>query len=768
MPSIQRPYTLFDTEQVVYSRASAQPWVGFEYINDLPEGWLFDIKRWCSLFDLRLPSLPRLTDPSTQGLPEWDYFKSGVGSDKIDLEVTHLKEESIDHERLWIPQVKHGWYYRWKTDYFFYGDNSRVQYVDSTDNEDGRNVVILASAPEPGFPILASSFRRTTFYQTPVYDTRVQQAQPFTGVYQDEEQLSTATPVTREVVWANVDTTKREFVVDRRIPDTIRLLFNRDYIESVGTTPTQLQDFGTGDILGASDGSEWQTFRLERFPVVPDTFRLYVVDASASTWEEGVRVDTYNDLLDLADAIYPYGGFYYYLDKDLGRVLFGDAETGVPTKGHYVVAMYDVTLRIEYEEADLSTKIEAWNADVNPVTQSVNQGFVCITHEELDPASITLKIHKDLISGLDTEIYGPIYVGNDYATLRAEVLSPTGTPVPSVEIQFDLVPDTVGFLGGSSTGTAYGVTDGSGYSYSFYQPPVDSEDMGFYATGEDAVQGNVLHLNNPEAGLSLDDDVYLYKILKDDPLLGMVYDEYLEGNLPDPPWWANPSTYPTNYESWRDQIIQMHNLAEWTTTPEPNGRKVIVYNWDAVAINPILGTAGAFVPTRPLSVNAAGGELTYPAGALLEADAEYNVAIPPYYHDIGAYWVVCTKYVQFQASCFSSYYNKRIYSDIITARVQLPRYLLGEYVNEQLYKIPFGWKIYQDAERNHAAGLDGATFLTINPHSGPYEIIDLVIDTDGDGTPDFFEPYYQYQDQSMTGEWASAPWSGISFKFSVS
>lgn len=766
MASIYRPYTLFDTKQEVYYRASTQPFVGFERTEDLPEGWLFDIKRWSSLFDLKLPVMPRLHDPSTQGLPEWDYFESGVGSTKTDLLVRSIEERFIDHERLWLPQIDHGWYYRYRTDYFYYSDNSRVQYIDPTENESGRNVVTLEAEVEPSKPILAASFTRDNEFSISLYDVRCKQMGEFSGLWAAGEQLDTTLPATQLPIWANVDTTKREFVVDRSVDGVTKLLFNDDYIESVGVTPASIQDFGTGDILGASTGASGQLFKLKRFPVIPSTFSLYVVDADASTWEEWTRVDTYQDLVDYMDLPYAYGNKYYYLDKDLGRVVLGDAESGIPPFGHYLVAIYDVTFRIEYEEKDCSTNIEAWDADCSPVTQTTNQGFVCISHEELEPASISLKISKNLIPLEDPAVYGPLYVGNDYATLRAEVLSSTDTPVPNVEVEFSLTPSSIGAIGGSSNGLGYATTDGNGHAYTFYQPPVDAEEMGFYASSEDAVQGDQLHLDNPEAGLTLDDDIYLYKVLKDDPFLGMTFHDYLVDNLPTPPWWADPVTYPHQYEIWKDQMVQLMQLAEWDVSPNPNGRKVIVYNWSATAINPVLGGAGAFIPTRPLSVDASGGVLTYPTGALLPSDPYYMMAYPPYFQDIGAYWVAATKYIEFRASCWSTFYNRRIYSNIIRARIQLPRYLLGEYVNEQLYKIPFGWKLYQDGERNHAAGLDGATFLTINPHSGPYQIVDLVIDSDDDGVPDYWDPY-EYQDQSFTGDWASAPWSGISFKVTV-
>jgi hypothetical protein len=66
------------------------------------------------------------------------------------------------------------------------------------------------------------------------------------------------------------------------------------------------------------------------------------------------------------------------------------------------------------------------------------------------------------------------------------------------------------------------------------------------------------------------------------------------------------------------------------------------------------------------------------------------------------------------------------------ARVSLPQYLLGEYLSALGEKVPFGWKLFSETD-NVAAGLDGATFITINPHQGPYEVIDIVGGTGGTG-----------------------------------
>jgi hypothetical protein len=75
--------------------------------------------------------------------------------------------------------------------------------------------------------------------------------------------------------------------------------------------------------------------------------------------------------------------------------------------------------------------------------------------------------------------------------------------------------------------------------------------------------------------------------------------------------------------------------------------------------------------------------------------------------------------------------------------------MLGVYINSLGEKVPFGWKLIED-DNNVAAALDGATFITINPFSGPYPIIDLVDNT------------------GLTGDWADAPFRVANFTFTIS
>jgi hypothetical protein len=743
--------------QVVTQEVSTKPYVGFENELDLPDGWQYDVRRWASLFDLRLPSLPRLADPSSQGVKESEYFLSGVGAvDLGDLYVNSIQELIENYERHWIPVVRNGHYFRFKSPYFYYGDDSRIQYIDPTENKNNRNYLELNAAHNIDTPILAATFKRHPTTKAPLYDLRVGQSVKFTGLYSGGVEQETVTALGK-IIWENVDTTKKEFITDQTIDGLTRLFFNEDYTQSVGVTPTVYEDLGACEFLGVSTGVNWQAFRLQKFPVLTNDFVLYLANTTTKTWETLVRIDSWWDLF--TTAVQPTDTKRYYLDKDLGIVYFGSATYGgIPPLGRSLVAKYTTTLRIEYEEADRPQEIKAWSADVSPVTQGTNQGFVCISHEIIEASSINLSINKPSISGvIDPKHYGPIIAGADYAILKATVLSPSGLPVRGIDVYFEMTPTNIGYLNGAESSGS--LTNANGFAYSSYQPPVSADALGFYSTtvrpsthpyypdGKDVI------IKTAETGLQgREEEVYLYQILKDDVLQGYkTIDEFLY-QIESPGWVVDAITF----NRWKTEMILEYDLKDWVEPTEGkpiSGRKVIIYqvngtdNFDQYAIHPALGTLGAAVPIRP-----------YLAEKITNPSDEYygfwrliyhEDAVPdcgPLY-DVGGYWMAASRLITFQAHCWSPYYNREIYSNKIIVRVTLPDYLLGEYVNELGQKIPFGWKILGDLD-NVAAGLDGATFITINPHSGPYEILDLV----NGGT---------------TGEWASAPFKSVGFQFEV-
>lgn len=770
--TIQRPNINFRTRQVVLHEASTEPYVGFEHLEGdrQPGGWLYDIKRWCSTFDLRVPTMPRLADASTQGLSETEYFQQGVGDiDLGDLYVKQLDETFLNHERHWLPHVLHGWYYRYKWPYFYYGDNSRVQNINPTDNRSGRNYLELEATPDVTSPISAAKFKRHPINRAASYYIRVQQTHAFTGTYTDGEEQETVSPLGK-INWSNVDYTKKEFIIDSTIDGTTLLRFNRNFVEQHGVIPTVFNDLGACECLGASTGADYQLFHLKYFPVLADaSFHLYVADITDNTWEEWTRVDTWWELLNLDP---PAGGIYqttkYFVDKDLGIVYFGSGnDGGVPDVGKYIVATYRSTLRVEYEELERPTNTIASNADVNPVAQSVDQGFVLITHQQLEPASITLEIDKAPIPFVSPLEYGPIVVGADYALLRAHVVDSNGIDIPGIEVGFTMDPTTVGYLGGSTA--TNGTTNAEGHAYATYQPPTSADDMGFYSTiVRDSTHPLYLSTHRDiiirHSDIGWEDretDIYLYHVLKDDVLQGYsTLDSFLYNAIGYPDWVQDA----TDYAQWKTEMILNLGLREWSGLVDNKlaGRKVIVYkldysandatggNWDSNAIQAETGNSPAMVPLRPNLVEQITDtddeyyglwRLIYPKDAIPLCDPDDPT------FTIGGYWAIASRVVTFQAHCWSSYYNKIIYSNEITTRVSLPQYLLGEYIVNNITKIPYGWKIISDLD-NVAAGLDGATFLTINPHSGPYRILDHITGT----TPT---------------DWADAPFKSVGFQIRV-
>jgi hypothetical protein len=746
----------FHTKQTVYFRESTQPYVGYEKTDDMPDGWRYDIKRWCSPFDLRLPTLPRLSDSDMQGLPEEEYFKSGVGSvDDKDCLVQSVSELFRDHERHWIPVVMPGHYYRYSTPYYLYSDKSRVQYVDPNNNKDNRNYILLDTEPQIGSPISATIYRRHPITRSPSAYIRIKQVAKFSGTYTDGIEDTTVTPL-RKILWDNVDYTKKEFIVDYTQDGYTSLRFNRDFTRSIGVDPVVFQDLAACEVVGISNGSSYQTYYLNYFPVLADdSFHLYVADATS--WTEWTRVDTWFELINSTNQN------RYFIDKDLGIIYLGSAAAGgIPPIGHTVVVSYKVTIRIEYE-ATSHKKVTSWLADTSPVSQYINQGFVCITNDQLEASNIKLEIDKPIIPfTYNPREYGPVYAGSDYAVLKAIVTTASGTVVPNTEVGFTMTPTNIGYIAGSSS--IVSATNGKGEAYTSYQPPVSADNLGFYTTIVRAsnhpsypAHKDVI-IRSVDAGLNgRENEIYIFQILKDDILLGYDdVDEWIYYNMTAPAWVTDAALY----ARWKEEVVEEYDLRDWDgvqTDGSIVGRKVVVYkidpvtdNYDPYAVNPVTGELGAVVPVRPELVEKITSigdpyyglwRVIYPEDAIPDPDPDDSN------NNVGGYWLASTRLVTFQAHCWSERYNRIIYSNKIIIRVSMPDYLLGEYVNDYMQKIPFGWKLPTDDD-NIAAGLNGATFITINPHSGPYKIIDLIHGNTSD-------------------DWASAPFTSIGFQFHI-
>lgn len=738
------------TKQVVYSIENYQQCVGFERAVDLPTGWLFDIKRWGSIFDLRLPTLPRLAINSLQGVNPSEFFQCGVGSVYYkDCIVDTIRPVLYEYDSVWCPIIKPGKYFRYQTELHLYSDRSRVQHVDPRDNQNNRNCAVLDAVPDYLHPVSLVNYSRHPVSGDPTICTRVSHVSKFTGKFENGIELETRS-ISGGVNWNNVDINKKEFIIDTSKESESFIRLNKNYIFRVGVTPSSIADFGACYSFGPSNGQDYQVFYTKYFPVVSDDFMLYATDGTTSVLLE--RVDSWFDLINTEAQN------KYFLDSDLGIIYLGDAaHGGIPALGHYLVGAYSVTLRLEYEEVLKNRDICAHNANINPISQSINQGFICITNKQFNAYNIQLKLNKSLIPFTVPREYGPIYVGSDYGVLKATVTDIDGTPIPDIEVGFTMSP-IVGFL--SSGSVSASITNGKGVAYSAYQPPTSADSLGIYSNvvnPSDTPGSDDLLIKAEDINVTSDaSNIYLYKILKDDILMGYEnVQDWIYYHVDMPSWVVDAETY----TQWQSEVIAEYDLKDWNgIQPDGSipGRKVLVYqingldNIDASAINPITGEYGAVMPVRPTGIskitdtedeNYGYWKLTYGSGVLETISQDKNPL------SIGGYWVAMPRLVTFQAHCYSRYYNRIIYSNKVTARISLPQYLLGVYTDSLLRNIPFGWKLRSDID-NISAGLDGATFISINPRSGPYEILDLIHST-------------------ATDTWASSPQDSLGLKFNV-
>lgn len=781
-------YTLFKTSQIVVSRYEDAKIVGFEKENNKPDGWRFDIKRWSSLFDMRLPTLPNLSDFNLQGIKASEFYQSGVlDTNTEELKITSLQPKTINYESKWLPNLISGDYYRFNTKFHYYSNKSHVQYINTSDNIDNKNVLPLNFEPNLIYPITAAIYKRDQDGVANYYK-KIEQVYFFSGTYTNG--IENRTIINNIINWNNVNINKKEFIVDSSRQDQTILWFNKDYTKTFGIEPVNYSDLDLCKPLGSSNGSNYQVFYLQHFPVIPESFKLYIADETS--WQEWERADTWFDLINSPSV---YNTPRYFLDRDLGIIYFGDG-INRPKLGSYIYAKYTVTPRVEYEkESTKNFNIFPFDANTNVLSQYINQGFVCITHNQLYPSEITLSINKDLIPfSYDPKVYGPI-LASEYAILKATVKTADGIPIPGIEVKFDFSPNNLGYLDGAIS--SYSVTNGQGEAYTSFQSPTSTNNLGYYVTNETTsspkvrpsthasyTAHNEIIIPDKTAALAGSEEyIYIYQILKDDLLYG--YDnvsDYIDANFTPPGWTSDsdPATQAANILQWKEEIKLKYGIKDWfevngPTGIKPNGtisgRKVILYksvaatyqttepkgiidngtdNYDSLAIHPITGDAGAIVPIKPVfvdKINNSSDPYNGYTRLIYEEDALILPEPTNSNNNIAGYWVVSRKNVKFTANCLNTRYNNYIYSNEIYASLTIPNYMLGEYISSKLGTIPYGWKLTEE-NNNYAASLNGVTFLTVNPQHGPYEILDLI-----NGT--------------STGTWASAPSRTLSFLVTI-
>jgi hypothetical protein len=782
-----RDYRDFSTRRIVLRKVIDRR-LGFNSPNP-PDPWKWDSRYIIEDKITETLPFPGLKRSKLLGLPR-SYWQNGPisGSERDDLEVQEVKEFFSNGETKWVPVIHNGDINIWRDTSYFFSDDSVIERLTASSVDSGsRSTHILERNLRSGSPIIATIYRRDLDNEYLSWRNYVRR-EHFTGTLDSDGNEQT----TRDgdtFYWSNVDTTKREFVSYVR-EDYVNLLFNQFAVEEVTSlaTPTALDDFNDFEYLGTSDGSDGQKFETTRFPVSNDSYlKVYLVDTTGLSWTSYTIVDIFT------------GPNQVRFDYDLGILTFGSSSgvTSPPPSNEAIYIAYRAVPRIEYEEDGYSDVSYAVSADVSPLNQSLNKGFITLARAELDISSIVLETTKPSY-GAVVGTYGPIYVGADTATLLATVYSSSGEVVPNVEVTFYFeTSPSFGGIGGSTTSTQR-ITGFDGIARTYYVPPVSVESMGYDVTTVDP--GNILTLPN-DANFSNVQDVYTYHVLKDDPVTGIAGADTTIGEV------------------------------EWSST-ELNGRRVIFYKWDASSINPISGHFGAYRPVRPTSITT-GNILTYSdtlaspdinglgtagsTGFIISSTLEsvtdttktwttnewqecviYSNSLDEYRRvasndatsaylvspwsgiptgsftiynravNLGAYWVVSDRVLAIRASAYSPKLGRTIYSNSLSLRVEIPEYMKGSYISASLLEIPFGWRIMDDTYEQ-ASAIDGATYISINPVAGPYPIVDVIGGDTWDPYSGFESdgayPFWPYGDYPTDG--ASAPFGVWSLSWTI-
>lgn len=727
-----------DTIQTVYSDNARTPLIG----PDNPDGtetfapWKWDERIWTSeFFENSELAIPVLGDQVTRGIPE-DYWQSGVGNNKIDLEVLGPVELRQESQERWTVDIRHGDYYKLQESRYLFSNRSQVQFVDNAANETSRNVLQLAVAPaydedgtaidseSPRFgsPVLALMWTRNK-YDEPVLYRSIQKRTQFTGTYNDDNEEQSTVNDDGDIIWSAVDTSRKEFVVQWTGAQTTppKLYFNQDYTFLVGrTTVSDADDLEFCDFLGDGQGAgEDQVLFTKHFPLVDNSeLTLYKLVGSVVTklvrWES----DYVSGVLPVPD---------YIIDTNRGEITFSsevnDTNTDIipPATDQQIYAVYRPTIEVEYEPESCNNFLTAPHINMSPIRTTTDRGFLYLTERELRVAYLELTADTTVIS---EDVYGPLFLGSDYCFLIATAYNNRGQPVPDVEVSFYLDDTDSGCVNGATPlegSEVTATTDSEGRARVVYSTPRSIEAVGQYLKHE---SGTELQYNLTLVytnGINSDnlDELFVYQVFNDD---GMQ------------PWYDELTVDGEPGHGGRKVVLYRRTVAVelggGTGDEEASNR----FAGDEDALHPRTGVAGdttdVWMPLQPAEI--AAGVLTFKDGAGLTVDLPWTVAaidfdeeadppVQPTPGNLVAYWVSGGKQVPAHAKCFSYLYNTWIDSNDIEFRVTIPEYLKGVYVNDDSKKIPYGFRLYD--ENSAASGLDGATFLSIHPAAGKWPIL---------------------------------------------
>jgi len=748
---------LFDTQIAIYQRRAEGPSVGlsssfdespFPTTGKTIDGFSFDDRRWGGqLDDNEAHFVPVLWDPSMAGVE--DNIVTGIG-DRNDLLVTAIQSVEDGPDSVWRPRVLHGFYYSEDEEFYLYSDDGVIDVVQVSGlapptgiTASGGNLLQLSYVPKTGTPIIARGYEwnRTDGVYLP--DRDVRKMVEFTGKFTPSGQQNAQDG--SSIFWQNVNTADEEWYLDTTTsPPTA--VFNQQvsnqigdfYVNTSGLDSIQLDEL---DTLGVSDGTNNQQFNFTYSPI-----------------DRTAPFTLYSDFLGGDHRIYTVvsdftlsGVDQVKIDWDLGLATFGTTVSGgVPPYGSNLRAGYHKTIGLEYEPTDSRDYVQDSNADLNPVRRFTGDGFVFLRNRVLDVSQLQLTA---LLPEISTNFFGPLFLGNNFATIQATALTKDNEVVEGQEVTFEILDVEIGSFGSSQSTSA--ITNGRGQARTLYNPPRTIEQLG--AVTDDVsstASGTDLFLTDFQAS-SASDTLFLFQVAREDLILGIpksglknYYETFLteeDFNGPsidfdlDPTgnfaWLGSAVEEQIKWEVWHREV---HSLAVPLVYGEEDlrtGKKTVVSEIDPLAVNPHTGDVPAIVPVQPTSITI--------------TDSGTGVTFDSILPDVTAssiqksYLIVGPTKVRMRAKTLNTRTNTTIFSNTIEILIDIPDASKGLFdidtinsvpsgtlTNAHYYDqegttlehvellqsglLPIGWRL-RSPSITLASALDGVTFLDLNP-----------------------------------------------------
>jgi hypothetical protein len=746
------------------------------YTGKKIEGWKFDSRIWPDDLVENINSfVPGIFDPTHSGVTR-TYFQSGIG-DGDDCRLEELRYivssgiQASATSNLWAPIINHGYFYDYNEGNYLFSDDS-ITLIPSYSGvvagvktiPTGYSRIELPEFPKVGTPMLARTFAWDAADSK--YDISVEYRKKvdFTGKrLSDGTHLPTYSGSTRMIIWPNIEPSDPEFIVTYSgftnsgvIPSAI---FNRQVVSPVGTiTASGVPTFSALDTVGYAE-EEGQQYHLTYAPVDKSSpVRVF-------SWSESGSggISAYREWQPVPSGT-SFVGNQVLLDADLGTIQFGTVASGqnFPPIGSKIGAHYYKSVQFEYEPEYTQDSVVALEANLNPMYRRSGRGFVYISPYVSDPATVVLTAELPLLS-LDK--YGPLYIGSNFCPVVATVKDSKGNVLEGIAVDIEITSVPTAGTFGSSNHEVTAVTDEYGEARCFYNPPRTIAEIGeeidaahmyvdaapAYADFPYVTQTTVMMTSNILLESSdSPDDIYVYGVYTDDPILGVQYGtvsatdiaaqaaEYYKRYFSAEDIYGETGMIPSGVVStaainWEDGHRMIWNLAR-PTIFESNaglGRRMILTEYDATALNPHTIADGAWVPKQPFKI-----ELNDTVGSYSVVFDTTRVAIPLPTGSLNSYFLVAPTSVKLKAHVYNPRLNRTIYSNEIEVKLSIPDYMNGLWLVDGVNsmnigeissfitaalegkKLPLGFRL-RSSSVTLAAALDGITFLDVNSTDNP-------------------------------------------------